>query len=350
MSARRAASAAAALALTATLAACGNNGSGPGGELTYEDSPFQVYWNALYSSGEEKSEEDWIAEAEERQRQQEDLVAQCMADQGFQYNPQTVDFGRPMPIDIGDEDQGPQYGTVEYAEQWGYGVFTWEDQWEEEPIYEDDFVDDWVDPNQDILDAMSDSEQEAWWAALYGEPDYTEWDPDAEWDDWEWRWEDEGCYGWASHELDGDNSDEQERYRLTEDPRFADTFQGMDQIWEAAMTDPERQELDSKWSGCMADAGYTFPDPDAAANSIYSLMEQLWEDMPEDDWEWEPDPALIQQFKVQEIDTAVADFRCRQKFDYENELMRIQFKLEQEYVDNNKAVFDEFMAALDDLG
>lgn len=344
---RRTATAAAAIALTASLAAC-NNGSGPGGDLSYEDSPLYKYMDVLNSGYEERSEEEWQLEHEERERQREDLVAQCMAEQGFEYNPESNSGGFSFTWG-GDDYDGPEYGSVEFAQQWGYQVFTWDEMMESQG-YDPNEGADYVDPNQDIRDAMSESEQEAWEEALWGPPNYEEWDPDAEWDDssWEWNWEDQGCYGWAQHEVDGDY-EEDPTYQLYEEPRFKELFESMGRIYEQAESSTEMSELNSKWSSCMADEGYTYSVPWDAQESIYELQNSMYEDVV--DWENfdGPDPALVEQYKQQEIDTAVADYGCRAEVKFDDESMRIQFKYEEEFINNNKAALDEFLAAAQEL-
>lgn len=74
----------AAIALVFTLAGCSGSG---GGELSYEDSPLSKYLMA--STGSELSREEQQKQADEQQRKQEELVAQCMSREGFEYTPNT---------------------------------------------------------------------------------------------------------------------------------------------------------------------------------------------------------------------------------------------------------------------
>lgn len=338
---RRSAATGAVLVLVAALAACSNgNGGGSGGDLTWEDSPINGYFEAFNVMG-DMSQEEQQAFYDERNRKQEDLVAQCMADQGFEYNPQ--DTGGTVIIGSEDED-GPQWGTVEYAQQYGYGAFTWYD---EQPMPEDGEATEWVDPNQDIIDSMSESELTAWQEALWGAPSDEEFDPDAE-ADYEWNWEDGGCYGWAQHELEADDP-WMAMNSLYEDPRFAELFEQMGEVWTKAESDPRMVDLNGKWSSCMADAGYTFANPSEASNSIYELQNGLWEGH-EDDPEWPgPSEEDIAPLKEQELATAVADFTCQDEVNYQQEQMSIQFKVEQEFVDANKDALEELSAAAQEL-
>lgn len=338
---RRAATAASVLALAAVLAAC-NNGdggsNGASGELDYEDSPLAAYYESFNVMG-EMTQEEQQAFYDERTRQQEDLVAECMADQGFEYNPQSSGG-----VFVSSDDQdGPQWGTLEFAEQYGYGAFGWpgEDQIPEEDPEE------WVDPNQEITESMSESELTAWQEALWGVQSEPEIDPETGEEIWEYNWEEGGCQGWAQHELEADDP-WGGLMQLQEDPRFTELFAEMNDLYTDMQSDPRGKELNSEWAACMADEGYTFGEPTEAEQSIYDLSNSLWDEHDGTDT-WEPDPDLVEEYKAQEISTAVADFTCREKIDYQQKQLEIQFEIEQEFVDSHKDALEEFAAAAQEL-
>lgn len=337
---RRTAAAASALVLAATLAAC-TSGDGNGtssGELTWEDSPLAKYWEVFDVMG-DMTQEEQQAFYDERMRNEQELVAQCMADQGFDYNPENQNGG----VSFSSDEDGPEWGTVEYAQQYGYGAFTWEDQ---QPVDEDGEPEVYTDPNAWVYEELSESEIQAWQEALWGAPSEDEFDPDAE-AEWEWNWEEGGCYGWAQHEMQ-ENDPWAGISQLQQDPRFAELFEQMNRMWTDVEADPRMAEINNSWATCMADAGYDFANPNEAQESIYELSNTLWED--HDGTEtWEPDPALIEQYKAQELETAVADFTCRDEGKYESERLRVQFAIEQDFIDNNKAALDEFTAAAQEL-
>lgn len=329
------------LALAAgALAACNNGGgSSAAGNLDYEDSPMHAYWSMFDTMGDMTPQEQQ-AFYDEQTRAQEELIAQCMADQGFEFNPE----GSAAYTTVGAaaEEEGPAWGTVEYAEQYGYQAFTWFGE-EQQDTGE---VEEWTDPNEEITSAMSESELAAWYEALYGSQDQ-EWDPDADMEEYEWNWEDGGCQGWAQHEAD-QNNPQTAMWSLMEDPRFAELFEQMISVYEQSQTDPRTTELNAQWASCMADAGFTFTDPNAAQQSFYDLSNSVWDDHDGSEF-WEPDPALMEQYKEEEIATAVADYTCQRDLNYQDEMLAIQFDLEQRFVDENKAALDEFAAAAQEL-
>lgn len=332
------------LALAAgALAACNNSGGGSSaaGDVSYEDSPLYAYWSMFDTMGDMTPQEQQ-AFYDEQTRAQEELIAQCMADQGFEFNAEGS-AGYTMVGGEAAEDDGPAWGTVEYAEQYGYGAFTWYGE-EDQGMGE---VEEWTDPNADVIAAMSESELTAWYEALYGGSTEQEWDPDADMEEYEWNWEDGGCTGWAQHESEQNNPQTQ-LWSLMEDPRFADLFEQMNAVYEQSLTDPRTVELNAQWSSCMADAGFTFTDPNAAQQSFFDKANSVWDDHDGSE-SWEPDPAMMQQNKDDELATAVADFTCQEKLGYQDEMLEIQFDLEQKFVDENKAALDEFAAAAQEL-
>src|SRR5690606_2364200 len=120
---------------------------------------------------------------------------------GFEYTP--VDWSAMNGGSFSSDELDVQWGTLEFAEQYGYGATTdpWGNQGEEvvDPGAEQE---QFVDPNQEYVDSMSETEASAYYAALYGEqPEFDEnADPEAEIET-EYSWEDAGCQGKASHEV-----------------------------------------------------------------------------------------------------------------------------------------------------
>lgn len=100
---------------------------------------------------------EWSAEdVNRRLAQMEESIAACMAEQGFDYTP--VDWS-PTEVDL-SAGLDMQAGTLEFAEQFGYGITT-------DPFASG--LEDVVDPNEAYVAAMSDAERDAYFAALYGE-------------------------------------------------------------------------------------------------------------------------------------------------------------------------------------
>jgi len=325
---------AAAAALALGLTACGSGeggGSGDGGELTYEDSPLAEF----FSTGEEAEFDQEAEEARyaEESARLEQLVAECMAEQGFEYTPVdssgSISFGPQM-----DED----YDPVENARQNGYGFFTYEDQAAQEPQEE------FVDPNQDYVESMSESEQTAYYEALNGP--MVEYDEDAEMET-EWNWEEAGCYGSAQHQVYDVESEQAAEMDVYSDPRWEELMTAMSATYEQAQSDPRMVEINESWATCMADAGHPdFATPQESMDSIMELQNSFWEDHQDDPDYTGPTEDELATAKEQEIELATADYTCQDETDFAAEQLRVQFEIEQEFVDENRAELEAFSEAL----
>lgn len=115
------------------------------------------------------------ATAREQGKKQQQQVAECMREQGFEYIP----YDAGSMVDLGSEEFDP-YGGLDrkaYAAKWGYGIATVYDSkgemLDDAPGNLSDSGDAEgdaaVDPNQKIVEAMSPDEQAAYQKALYGD-------------------------------------------------------------------------------------------------------------------------------------------------------------------------------------
>ncbi len=320
------------------VAGCGG-GSGDGEKGGDGDEralgPLDQFWEQAYG--------DWDEDESVRQANRvEEIVAECMAEQGFDYTP--VDQSQWMGEVTEMDELDVEWGTLEFAEQYGYGFTT-------DPYgYEDDDAVDpgqeYVDPNEDYVAAMSEGEQEAYYAALWGEPQDGELDPEAEWD-----WTTGGCQGKAQHEVfeGGEASTE-----------FADLEDEMTALWEAVEADPRLAELNAAWASCMADAGHAgYAAVGDAENEISEAMNAIWEeglptvegDGTEFDAEaWEAQEAAVQEkmkdLTPREIELAVADFTCREEIDYEDQRVAVDHDHQQRFVDEHRAELEAWAEAM----
>ena len=308
-----------ALAITATvtLAACSGGGGGGGDELTYEDSPLTKYLEAVNGGG--FDEERMI----KQQQEAEELVAACMADEGFEYVP--VDQSQNMWV--GDDME--ERNTEEWVAANGWGMVQTEDEMAEQQAQAEEYV----DPNQPYVESLSPSEQEAYWATLYGTPpSEEEMNEDGS---YEYSWETAGCQGAAQHEVQGDS--------FWEDERYSGLVEDMNALWEDLPKQPEIVELNQKWSECMADAEYPgFELRWDAQTALSEEMNAFWEGQENPEG---PSPEQLEELKEKEIEMALADFRCAKKLDYDNTQFTAQFALEQQFIDDHKAELDELLAA-----
>ncbi len=326
----------AAVAVLAVLALAGcSGGGGDGGSSKSNEwtpGPLDEYQARIfgYSLDDERTDEELQAESDRQNRRVEELISACMADQGFDYTPAENNGGVVMSS---DDDLDVEWGTREFAEQYGYAIST--DPWGDMDTGEST---EWVDPNAEYVEAMSESEATAWSEALYGPPI----EGDAE-EAQEYDWTTAGCSGAAQHEVyeGGAATDE-----------FSGLQDELNRFYETVQADPRVAELDNAWASCMADEGFdSLTDVSTATDALYTEWNGLqgWED-PEyqaqmESWDWEAQPdgppapevdeAAVKAFTEKEIKQAVADFACQEQVDYIAERMRIDHELQQEFVDQH---------------
>jgi hypothetical protein len=330
--------AAAAAALVLTLSACGG-GDEPAGSATPEPGPIDKLFEDMYA---DYNEED----ANAQQVEIEELTAQCMAEQGFDYTP--VDYSSMNGGAMGDfEEPEEEWGTIEFAKKWGYGATT--NPWGggSEPVPVEDGAE-WVDPNQEYVEAMSETEQQAYYAALYGEqPEMTE----EEMEEYVWTWEDSGCSGWAQHEIYGD------AMGGSPDSEFADLEEEMGRMWEASTSDPRMAEIEAEWAACMSDAGYpNLAKVGDAETIIYDQTNAIYEDAYTDvapdatEEDYRAVEASIQDalaaITAEEIETATADFTCREAVKYTETQQEINLEYQQEFYDAHKEELEAYAESM----
>ena len=341
------------------LAACG--GGDDGDTVAAGEAPVsEEEWRALplaQAMGWDElgpgSEEEW--EAQEREVQE--LTAECMAALGFEYQP--VDYGGGISFDpYAELDVEP--GSREFAEQYGLGMMTFFEQEQEAfgPGIEEDFV----DPNQEYVESLSDGERDAYFQALHG--DFPEIDESLSEEEMNEIWEDfvpTGCESEAQREVfgagffgPGDQSETvQEFWELQEE------------LFQRIEADPRIVDLRTEWQACMSEAGHDFTDEQDMYESLNERTNEFYESMsyPGDDLtpaEWEAmsedelealysqppefDRALLDELQALEIDIAVAHYDCSegsQRLRYE-----VQRELESEFVEQHADLIEEVRGEL----
>ncbi len=279
----------------------------------------------------------------QNQREFENLVQQCMEDQGFEY----------VPFVVGASDwEGPFEDAFalppdEFAAQYGYGISTLH-------LAESDFPE---DPNEEIRKSLSPQAQAEYERALYGswqEEEISEgeqWTPPPP--------EDRGCYEKASAEIWGDPYDEESESRFR-DPH--EEFEGlMEDLWslqERFMSDPRIEEPTQNWRDCMAEAGHPFDELGEPEQEVWRRMDELqgWDQYMEAevDAEGEGDMATAVPFEPQEIDpadleelqeyelaVARADFRCKEEH-YNEVAEQVQRELEEQFVEEHREELERY--------
>lgn len=306
-------------ALALPLTACGGNGGAATGDGA-ADSPLTAYLSAAW--GGDLSPEDQQQRFAEQQKKAEELQAACMSAQGFEYIP--VDSSAMMAASDGSEWK-PE--DREWVSQYGYGMVDWPGRDELNGAGTEV-----TDPNQEYVLSLSESEQAAYYEALYGAGPTD--DQLAEDGSYEWNWETAGCSGQAQHEVSGAdpwNADE-----------FSTLIDAINELYSTLATNPALAAVDAEWSACMADAGQPgfATQPDAAA-SISDDLQAYYEKQTE---QVSSDPALV-ELGQREIDLALIDLDCREKTDYRSKQQKATFALEEQFVTDHKAELEAFKAA-----
>lgn len=251
----------------------------------------------------------------EQAREVEELVAACMAEQGFEYIP--VDQSQYTAYLEEERD------TEEWIAAHGYGVNMTD---EEASASYGDFV----DPNAEYVASLSRIEAEAFYEAQWGIPP-TE-NADGSYD---YNWEEAGCYGAAEHQVKDEQAYDEEE--------FQPILDAINDLYESVSKDPRVKRLDAEWAACMADAGFTeFNTQPEAANSIYQAMNDSANYQAEIG-----EPVDAETFKAArdlEIDTALADFRCKAEVDYDTAKLAVQFELEEKFIEDHETELDALRA------
>jgi hypothetical protein len=247
------------------------------------------------------------AEARQRQeRQFEELVATCMADQGFEYVPYVESDN-----DSAEREDPHALPLEEFTEQYGYGISTLGD------VGTFDVVE---DPNDALLAGMSAQAVAEWQEALYGDG-ATE----------------GGCLNAAADEI-GDPMVEFEG--LAEDLTLFEDGLG---------NHPDMVAARQRWSECMEAAGHPgFDNLDMPSNSLWERLLELqgWEGEGDLAGEFEGDlPEVddddLRELQDYEVAVAGADFTCREAH-IDDVADDVRDELEAEFVDEHREELDRY--------
>ena len=191
------------------------------------------------------------ARAMEDERRVQEVIARCMAQEGFEYVPAV----RPSTSSQFAFDQ------EEYAREQGFGITTGFGREESFLVEEEDG---WEDPNRAIVESLSDSESEAYYEVLHGVSDESAFGGEIDPETGEAVFPDDpfgsGCQGQAYEEVYGARMELWEKLGPE-----------LEEMWQRVQADPRFKEADRGWVVCMADRGYSY-------DGIDSLYEDVYED------------------------------------------------------------------------
>lgn len=261
-----------------------------------------------WAHGADLSPQDQADGEIEKMRDREQVVADCMAAQGFEYTPEL-----PEPDSLVVSD-GPPPGSPEFLRSYGYGV------WQEHvprPGGVSWNSGEGAQENRDRVDAMSQAEREAYLIAMHGDVTFI--------DENTWSSDDSATGCW-------DEGDALSNPRPQEEAAEA-IYQA---AWEYMMAVPENSALDglhAEWAACMRDEGWAYASPTAAAQHFRdTLQEQERTGLYRDQW---PED-LVTDMVEEELAVANADLACREKTDYVARYNEIDENLQAEYVEDHQ--------------
>ena len=273
----------------------------------------------------------------EEEADRQELIRTCMAEEGFDYTPMT-------PPEESFEVWSPE-NEEERVRTQGFGITTWygnEDQFDEGV--------EWEDPNQEMIDAMSETERTAYYEALWGSEEEqmegatTEVDPETGEEYQVTEGWGAGCEGEASEAVYGDQA--------AVDELWQDLSPEMDAMYERIQADPRIVEFEETWSACVAGAGFEYESREDMYNEIFEDFQARFDEIvgpnggyvdPFEGWTEEEiqaffdektqdeidaffeeaqsvtdeniDQEALAALQQEEIDLAVADWECGQGFD-----------------------------------
>ncbi|WP_143556843.1 hypothetical protein [Serinibacter salmoneus] len=249
---------------------------------------------------------------------QEELLAECMAERGFEYVPEFTAQEAAEQVEL------PERGTREFAEQIGYDIT-------------------FLPPESGEIDRNPGS-GDGWYEAMNGAALDGEDSFDLTAEESILRSFDHGCSGSVSRtiyaEFPGYGA-----YSIQLYSRFNDFFRGFTQVLMDAAEDARNAEIEADWAACMAQGGYEFANPGEARASLYALEEDLLAEYHEEFDGEAPSEEEVAEANALEIETAVADYECREQVDYDSRMLAIEFEYEAAHIQENREVLEEYIAA-----
>lgn len=252
----------------------------------------------------------YLEDVEAQVRAQEEAIAACMAEQGFEYAMAELD---PDSVVLPDPDV-PVRGSWEFAEGYGYGM-------EESPPEPGEYTTR-SDGGVPGFSEWSQAEQDAYWEALNGRKVN----------------EVQDGAGASTYDTEGGCGNLAQE-RAPDDPAAA--FE--EEAWEflGALPDDGRFDtVDAEWSRCMADEGYAYASPYAAYRAVADALSGV----PLDENHVQ-DPTAAAQAHDLERRVALADLECQVETDYLARWTELSDAAQQEFLDTHRGEVDAWLEA-----
>lgn len=224
----------------------------------------------------------------EMERRVQESIASCMAQEGFEYIPAVRTQGG-FGFSIQDEET--------FARERGFGITTFIG-------VEDAFLssdEDWVDPNAEIVQSLSDSEREAYYEVLYGESleleDGGPGDGPGVVDDLFGS----GCTGQAFEEVYGAWAQV-----------FTELAPKFEELQQRVQADPRFKEANEQWASCMAGRGFPYESREAMSEQVNEEFSRRLEEITGGPRDFDPFSEMseeeIEEFMAERSEDEIADF------------------------------------------
>jgi len=291
--------------------ACSNGTEGVSSDATATtnviatSSPLSEYADMLWGAS-----SDMQHQLHQEMIRREELIAECMHNAGFEYIPHVpritvVGDGRPDGLGLPTDR--------EWVEQFGFGMANSHIQETYSP-----------NPNDTILEGLSESERIAYQATMFGPPRF---------DTGIVTMDEMGCYGLAFVEAT------QDRMWAQDLEEFAPLRTALSDFYarrNAIITD-----ADTDWANCMADVGFpgfSFQgDAQRYVGDSFSTAFGTYLN-PSESPEFET-------FSQWEIDLALADFDCRIATNFAPRQAAVRWEAESEFLADHQAALNDLRVA-----
>ncbi|MEW6472376.1 MAG: hypothetical protein AB1679_08895 [Actinomycetota bacterium] len=305
-------------------------------------TPLSAFFTEGHGGEPTQAERDAAAEDFRRQEQ---IIAECMQEQGFQYIPR--DYHQAVDSKVKNVEAF-DLPPDQYAERWGYGISTIDaSQFKPEAP---------EDPNSAIVEALSPEARSAYDKALYGidlsrenaivsageggtalaRPKGSSLDSPVP----------DGCQTRALREVYGEFA----AGGKPPSSEFDALNEEMGALWDRVANDSRVVAAKAGWSDCMADAGHPeATDPDNAAQLVIERFSELYGVDPSQFKEvragmksapQQPDPAALAEVQRYERSLAMADRRC--KAEYDEAVFTVQTEVENRFIEENRAELERY--------
>ncbi len=307
-------------------------------------------------------------QARDQDAQIQDLVAQCMTEQGWEY----------IPVEYPDDFYNyTSEDELTRRQREGYGIAYWTLNQGNSAVAVEGPGSDWVDPNQAIVTNMSESEQTAYYESLYGtqeeqEANQTvEVDPNTGEEYTTSTGYGSGCQGDAYSEVYGQDPTQNQDY-----------WDAVSHFYEDLQTrveaDPRIKALNTQWAACMTEAGFDYKTPNdiyqTAVTEFQARNDEIVGDVvnqdPFEGWsqdeidsffatatQEEIDATLNASYELttdqrtaleallaDEIELSVAEYQC--SLPYNEDYQSVSAQIEEEYAIEHRAEIEQLAASL----